>query len=157
MSKKELDPIEKGLHNLGLDISVYVVSINKSESHDITAFDNNWPGLMPLSGTFIKIGYNHFLLFNNTRYKVNGFNKNDGYPFPLKLSITCTDEEMAKDYQTIINLIDQVYQFSRMYWKSVRQQNLPVTIKYPELVAEIFPHFIGNNIPDFGKNNLWFL
>jgi hypothetical protein len=44
-----------------------------------------------------------------------------------------------------------------MYWKPVRQQNLPVTIKYPEMVAEIFPHFQGNNIPDFGKNNLWFL
>ena len=54
-------------------------------------------------------------------------------------------------------LIDQVYQFSRMYWKSVRQQNLPVTIKYPEMVAEMLPHFDGNEIPEFGKDNLWFL
>ncbi len=54
-------------------------------------------------------------------------------------------------------LIDQVYQFSRMYWKSVSQQNLPVTSKYPEMVAEIFPHFKGGEIPEFGKNNLWFL
>ena len=41
--------------------------------------------------------------------------------------------------------------------KFVRQQNLPVTINYPEMVAEIFPHFEGNEIPDFGKDNLWFL
>jgi hypothetical protein len=54
-------------------------------------------------------------------------------------------------------LIDQVYQFSRMYWKSVRQQNLPVTIKYPEMVAKMVPHFDGVEIPDFGKDNLWFL
>jgi hypothetical protein len=44
-----------------------------------------------------------------------------------------------------------------MYWKSVKQQNLPVTIKYPEMVAEIFPHFESEVIPPFGKDNLWFL
>jgi hypothetical protein len=54
-------------------------------------------------------------------------------------------------------LIDQVNEFSRLYWKSVSQQNLPVTIKYPEMVAEIFPYFTGNEIPPFGKDNLWFL
>ena len=30
-----------------------------------------------------------------------------------------------------------------MCWKSLRQQNLPVTIKYPEMVAQIAPHFEG--------------
>jgi len=44
-----------------------------------------------------------------------------------------------------------------MYWKSVKQQNLPVAIKYLEKVAQIFPHFEGDKLPDFGKNNLWFL
>jgi hypothetical protein len=28
-----------------------------------------------------------------------------------------------------------------MYWKSVKQQNLPITIKYPKMVTEIVPHF----------------
>jgi hypothetical protein len=44
-----------------------------------------------------------------------------------------------------------------MYWKSISQQNLPVTTKYPEMVAEIYPHFQEDNLPDFGKSNLWFL
>jgi hypothetical protein len=40
----------------------------------------------------------------------------------------------------------------------VRQQNLPVTIKYPEMVAQIAPHFSGGDIPaTIGKDNLWFL
>jgi beta-lactamase class D len=39
----------------------------------------------------------------------------------------------------------------------IRQQNLPVTIKYPEMVAEIFPYFDGYEFPYFGKDNLWFL
>ncbi len=157
MSKKELAPIEQGLKNLGLNIPVFIVTINKTESNDIVAFDNNWKGLMPESGTYINIGYNKFLLFNNTRYSKESISDFDGYPFPIKITITCSNSELAKDMRTVKEILDQVYQFSRMYWKSVRQQNLPVTIKYPEMVAEMFPHFEGNEIPDFGKDNLWFL
>lgn len=54
-------------------------------------------------------------------------------------------------------LIDQVYQFSRMYWKSVAQQKMPVTILYPQMVAEIFPYFKTPVLSDFGKENLWLL
>jgi len=157
MRQDELQPIENGLRRLGLGIPVFIISINKTESSDIVAFDLNWKDLMPLSGNYINIGYNKFLLFNNTRYSNNNFNYNDGFPFPIKLKIYCTQTELVDDFKTIRELIDQVYQFSRMYWKSVRQQNLPVTIKYPEMVAEMLPHFDGNEIPDFGKDNLWFL
>jgi hypothetical protein len=53
-------------------------------------------------------------------------------------------------------LIDQVYQFSRIYWKSIKQQGLPVTIKYPEMIAEIMPHFEDKTI--YTDNNcLWFI
>lgn len=158
MSQKELKPIEEGLNNLDLDIPVFIVSINKTESRDIVAFDNDSNDLMPLSGTYVNVGRNQYLLFNNVRYyknsKIGGI---DGYPFPIKLHIKCTHEEEARNTKVVKKLINQVYQFSRMYWKSVRQQNLPVTIKYPEMVAEIFPHFSGNEIPEFGKDKLWFL
>ena len=158
MSDKEFEPIEKGLNSLGLDnIPVFIVAINKTESNDIVAFDNDYKELMPHSGTFINVGFNKFLLFNNTRYNGAAVSKSDGFPFPIKIGITCNYEDQAKDIKIIRELIEQVYQFSRMYWKSIRQQNLPVTIKYPEMVAEIFPHFDGNEIPDFGKDNLWFL
>lgn len=157
MRQDELQPIEDGLKDLGLDIPVFIVSINKTESSDIVAFDNSWKDLMPMSGTFIKVGYNKFLLFNNTRYNPKFYSFHDGFPFPIKLKIFCTEKELVEEYKTVKELIDQVYQFSRMYWKSVRQQNLPVTIKYPEMVAEMLPHFDGNEIPEFGKDNLWFL
>lgn len=54
-------------------------------------------------------------------------------------------------------LIDKVYHFSPMYQKSISQQNLPVTTKDSEMVAEIFPHFEHYHLPEFGKENLWFL
>lgn len=73
------------------------------------------------------------------------------------LRISCPYYDDDIDEGTIRDLIDQVYQFSRIYWKSVKQQNLPVTIKYPEMVAEIAPHFNGENIPDHVQDSLWFL
>ena len=69
----------------------------------------------------------------------------------------CSQSDLLKDTKTVKELIEQVYQFSRMYWKSVKQQNLPVTIKYSEMVAEMLPNFQGTEIPEFGKDKLWFL
>tara|TARA_Y100001978_G_scaffold201338_1_gene219470 strand:- start:334 stop:2376 length:2043 start_codon:yes stop_codon:yes gene_type:complete len=156
MSNDELKPILKALHDLGLEnIPVIVITINKTTSKDIVVFDSKSKDLMPVSGTFINVGRNQFLLCNNTRYSTNSA-KIDSFPFPVKISIQA-DKSVLNDQKTVRNLIDQVYQFSRMYWKSTKQQNLPVTIKYPEMVAEAFPYFKSNRIPEFGENNLWFL
>ena len=57
----------------------------------------------------------------------------------------------------LLNNITQVYQFCRLYWKSVKMQNVPITIAYPELVAEYVPHFNDEDLPEFGKHNLWML
>ncbi|GHV66825.1 hypothetical protein FACS1894199_11050 [Bacteroidia bacterium] len=82
----------------------------------------------------------------------------DGYPFPVKIKIDCPNNATQDiDTQTINNLIDQVYQFSRIYWKSVKQQNLPVTIKYPEMIAQMMPYFHNTNIDFIDTTHLWFL
>jgi len=158
LSVKELIPIEKALQDLELPkpIPIFIISINKTESNDIVAFDTSWKDLMPNSGTYISIGNKKYLLFNNSRHN-NYHNAKDGFPFPVKLAIDCNVKEHLSDVKTIHQLVNQVYQFSRMYWKSLSQQNLPVTIKYPEMVAQIAPHFDGESIPKFGKDNLWFL
>lgn len=157
MSHEELEPIEQGLKELDINVPIFIVSINKTESSDIVAFDNEWSGIMPESGTFISVGFRKYLLFNNTRYADGTHKPHEGFPFPVKLALFCTEDELLDEYKTVRELIDQVYQFSRMYWKSVSQQNLPITIKYPEMVAEIFSNFEGSEIPEFGKSNLWFL
>lgn len=157
MSQKEFEPIEKTLYHLGIpDIPVYVVAINKTESEDYVIFDKDFKQRMPESGTYVNISDNTYLLCNNTRYGTT-HKSTDGYPFPVKLKIDCSDKSLLRDIKTVKELIDQVYQFSRIYWKSVKQQNLPVTVKYPEMVAQIAPHFNGTDIPDAGKDTLWFL
>ena len=157
LSKKELKPIIDTLHALGLPIPVIVVTINKTESKELLAFDTDNEKLMPYSGTIVKVASKEYLLFNNTRYEATSAPTDREHHFPVKISFFSSQAELVEDPATINQLIDQVYQFSRMYWKSVSQQNLPVTIKYPEMVAEIFPYFSQNKLPDFGKESLWFL
>ncbi len=157
LSKKELKPITDTLNALGLPIPVIVVTINKTESKELLAFDTTSPKLMPYSGTIVKVDAKEYLLFNNTRYEEASTPTDREHHFPIKISFFSSKRELLEDPATINQLIDQVYQFSRMYWKSVSQQNLPVTIKYPEMVAEIFPYFSKDKLPEHGKESLWFL
>jgi len=158
IGKKELEPILKTLHTLGLNIPVIIVTINKTESKELIGFDVSDPyNLMPYSGTIIKVGKSEYLLFNNTRYDAVSKPAQKEYHFPVKIALSATTEGMLDDMDLVEQLIDQVYQFSRMYWKSTNQQSLPVTIKYPEMVAEIYPYFQHDKLPDFGKESLWFL
>lgn len=159
MSYEELKPIIRGMHTLGLKIPLYILNINKTEAEDIIAYDLNWnKKLMPVSGTYIRISENQFLLFNNARYpNSQRYADTDGYPFPIKIKVSSPDEDAFEDADVVLELLTQVYQFSRLYWKSLRQQNVPITIKYPEMVAEIAPRFESKEIPPFGQETLWFL
>lgn len=160
MTEEEIAPIETALKELHLPtpIPIFIVHVNKTEAKDIIAWDNDWKGnWMPYSGTYISIGNRKYLLFNNSRYPNENFNSMDGFPFPIKLSIHCSIEKQLENGQTINELVNQVYQFSRMYFKSLTQQNLPVTVKYPEIIAELAPYMESADLPDNSKNNLWFL
>jgi hypothetical protein len=168
--KREFKKVEDMLHSLNLDIPVYIVTINKTESEDIVLFDEKSTyqtrqgeikeSLMPYSGKWVNLGPSReghrYLLCNNTRYEGEQFNAMDGFPFPIKLTIACPNRDDEIETPVVQQLIDQVYQFSRIYWKSVKQQGLPVTIKYPEMIAEIMPHFNDKTIYT-ESNCLWFL
>ena len=156
MSEREAKPITDMLNTLGFNIPIYVVTINKTETSDIVMFDPTQLGLMPLSGTILKIRRNQFLLYNNSRYRDNQ-NCDMLFPVRIRLSKIEQNEVVDLDMGEVKALLNQVYKFSRIYWKSVKQKNLPITIKYPEMVAEIVPHFTSAELPSFGKNNLWFL
>ena len=157
ISKKELKPIENLLENLGLDIPVYVLSINKTLSKDYLAFDLDSAQLMPYSGTIVKIDKNDYLLYNNTRYDQSASPKGKHHFFPLRIRLSGSNTSNLNDPGLITELFDHVFQFSRMYWKSNDPQNIPVTISYPEMVAKIYPNFSKEHLPEYGKNSLWFL
>ena len=158
MSRREARPITTMLYNLGVkDVPVYVVNISKTESEDLVGFDNSETNLMPVSGTVINLGRGNYLLYNNSRY----------YPhapaevlYPIKLRVSKVDEHgKSQGYSDDegMELITQVYQFSRLSCKTVKQQNMPITTLYPELAAQIVPFFEGKNIPENGRKYPGFL
>ena len=157
LSKKEEEPIRNVLKQLNLNIPYVVLTINETQSKDYVLFDTSFDGKMPQSGTFIKIGRNEFLLCNNTRYSQKTKTRIDGFPFPIKIRIRSSNYENMAEMQVVKDLIDQVYQFSRMYYKSVRQRNLPVTIEYSKLIAGMVANFENKELVPFAKNTLWFL
>lgn len=164
MSDLEAKPITDMLYTLGYQIPVYVVTINKTETSDFIAFNPDSSDLMPLSGTFIQIKPLNYLVYNNAKYD-EGYSTGRGkkdYLFPIRIRIARADKDADGKRRTVSqqdaqSILEQVYQFSRMYWKSVSQQNMPITVCYPEMVAEIVPYFDEKELPPFGKTNMWFL
>ncbi len=83
MGKEEIDPIQKVLNKLNIDVPIIIITINKTEANDYVAFDTSSPELMPLSGTIIEIAKLKYLLFNNAKYSESGTVKD--YPFHVGL------------------------------------------------------------------------
>ena len=155
----EKSALDKAMRQLNVDIPYFFVTVNETESKDYVVFDNGFDGRMPISGTIIRLRYNEFLLCNNTRYESNTGQKLLGYPFPVKIKINSQPKDISNDYAAVREILNQVYEFSRIYWKSIRQRNKPVTIEYSELIAKVVSQFHDNKLPDSqtATKSLWFL
>lgn len=156
LRRDEGEQIEMMLKQNGLQCPVFVVNMVTAVNDDLIAFDNTKNDYMPLSGTYVHLRNTQFLLYNNERYTEYGKGE---VLFPIKLTITSanTNTGGVLTKEDTIDIITQVYQFCRLYWKSVKMQNVPITIAYPELVAQYVPHFNDEDLPEFGKHNLWML
>ena len=156
LRRDEGEQIEMMLKQNGLQCPVFVVNMVTAVNDDLIAFDNTKNDYMPLSGTYVHLRNTQFLLYNNERYTEYGKGE---VLFPIKLTITSanTNTGGVLTKEDTIDIITQVYQFCRLYWKSVKMQNVPITIVYPELVAQYVPHFNDEDLPEFGKHNLWML
>lgn len=159
LNDEEADEIEKVLKFFNLDIPYVVLTINDSKSKDFVFFDTMYDKIMPVSGTIIELKYRtEYLLSNNMRHDESQFYNIYQYPFPIKIKIN-KSENVLHDVFDIKQLLDQVYSFSRIYWKSIGQASLPVTISYSKIVADLAAHFPYNRLPEnpVAHSNLWFL
>jgi hypothetical protein len=158
MGKKDWIPIHRSLRELNLKIPVIILSINKTLASDNLAFDTNAAHHLPLNGTYLRLNDHQILLYNNERFfESTTTYELRSYPNPLKIYLDANDDSLLKDEETIRTLMTQVNQFSRLYWRSDRQQSLPITISYPAMVAEVYPYFNSQSLPEYARNNLWFL
>lgn len=161
LSKKELKPVEAGLARLGLKIPVVVVSVNKSFSQDVLGFDTDSEHLMPASYSYIPVSRTQYLLYNNSLTDANTWEPPRRFPFPMKVSLQYfaagSEVSTQPEHDMRVELLSQICGFSQLYWKSVSTQSLPVTIRYPEMLAQIVPNFGNAEIPGAGRERLWFL
>ena len=155
LNKRESAEIEKMLHNCGVKCPVYVVNIVTTINEDLIAFDTTEVDKMPISGTYVHLRNQEYLLYNNERYSHG--DKAD-ILYPIKLTITSGTSNNKSISQTTANdIITQVYQFCRLYCRSVKMQNVPITIAYPEIVARCVPYFTSGELSDYGRHHLWML
>jgi len=161
MSRKEANTIKDALRELKLDIPLVVLTIHKTGSNDLVLRDTSVDHCLPKSGIYYRSGYRQFIVCNNARFDEG--EKLKSHPYPIKVYFDVwnhkneTIGDKLEDGEWVEELIEQVYQFSRLNWQTVSTSDMPVTILYPEMVAEKFPYFERDSIPEFGKRNFWFL
>ncbi len=159
IDRQKMDTITKMLMSLRFDIELYIVFVSRTETRDYVVFDDGDRNLMPHDGTYVRLRSNHFLLYNNSRFE----GSTDGtIRFPIKLRILKYAKRTGMARQELSpeearEIMNQIHRFSRLYWKTVRQQPLPVTVLYPELIAEYARQFKHHYIPDFSRDTMWFL
>jgi hypothetical protein len=163
LSYRDLKPIQNALAELKLEIPVVVVSINKGFSDDLVGFDLSATHKMPISGNYLAINNKQYLLYNNqlTDSTTDKIDEREGFPFPLKISVQkyLPNSKIAvvMPEEELIPVFEQVCRFSLLYWKSVSRQWLPVTLRYPEMLAQIAPHFKYKDWGELGSDSLWFI
>ena len=153
-SGREKRSIEHLIQNeLRLNIPFAIVEINDSKSQMDICFDKDFSMGMPESGTYVRVSKTEYLLFNNTRYQKNPL-RNVIEELPIKVAIHFADTGGFSHKE----LISQVYEFSRLYWKGLKQRSQPATTIYSKLIAEFAGHNNGV-LPNNGtvNNTPWFL
>lgn len=154
-SSEERISIEKMLSDeLNLKIPVVFVEINDTKTSKDICFDLDYDLLMPKSGSYIGLKPNEYLLFNNLRYWEKPANPIKQEEYPIKIKIYDPRGSFQHD-----KLISQVYEFSRLYWKGLKQKAQPVTTLYSKLIADYVSHFEGNQIPENNTTHrtIWFV
>lgn len=156
LNKKEFRQVEELLDRFELDIPVIVVRINSTFRSKELIVDISHPFHLPLNATYYRLQYHDYLLYINEREKAEQRKvKQAGYP--LKVSLQSNRAGLVDDPVLVQQLMQQLYDFSLLHWRSIKQPRLPVTIAYPQYLAHIFPYFKAEILQDIGKTSLWFL
>ncbi|WP_169703036.1 argonaute/piwi family protein [Candidatus Kuenenia stuttgartensis] len=137
--KDEIKNFEQVIYNkLNLDIPFALTEVNDTKSKSDICFDTEYDMGMPESGTYVKIGKDEYLLFNNNRYEKEPVRKVKD-ELPIKVKIFHADVGGFSHRE----ILSQVYEFSRLNWKGLMQTSQPVTTKYSKMIADFSLHFNG--------------
>ncbi len=154
MSKRIFEPVRSMLKRYDPGMPVFVVRVNQERTNDYFVRDTADPHGLPVDGSVFRLIGQDYLLYVN-RY--DGRNKPKAQPMPVRCLLQSSEPELLLDEEIVKGLLQQVYDFSRLYWRSVKQPAMPVTIDYPRLLAAQTAWFDGSSIPGGLDGLPWFL
>ncbi|MDA3942625.1 MAG: Piwi domain-containing protein [Bacteroidetes bacterium] len=154
MSKREFEPIRKMLFRYDPGLPFFVVRVNQGKTDDYFVRDTADRYGLPADGSVFRLSGQDYLVYVN-RY--DGQVKPKIQPMPVRCLLQASDQALLADEQTVKGLLQQVYDFSRLYWRSVNQPAMPVTVEYPRLLVEQTAWFDGSSIPGGLSELPWFL
>jgi len=157
LNKKEFKRVEELLDRFDSHIPVIIVRINSTFQHKELVFDPSHNKKLPSNGSYYHLQYHEYLLYINEREKGSALQVKAA-PYPLKVSLQSNVAGLFNiDTEIVPRIMQQLYDFSLLHWRSINQPRLPVTIAYPEYLARIFPHFEAETLQGVGRTRLWFL
>lgn len=157
LNKKEFRQVEDLLERFDSKIPIIVVRINNTFQHQELVMDLSHEKYLPVNGSYYHLQYHDYLLYINDRMKEGGENVKSAR-YPLKVSLQSNKPGLFdEDPDLVPKLMQQLYDFSLLHWRSISQPRLPVTIAYPQYLARIFPHFEAETLMEMGRTRLWFL
>lgn len=157
INRRDAKAIQHMLETLKIACPLYVVNVAPVQGEDVLAFAPEESDYMPVSGTYVKLSCDHYLLYQNEKFDAQ--KKAKKVLLPVKLTLTRGGKEASKPVSSeeAHELISQTYQFCRLYGRSISAYNQPITVAYPEMVAACFVHLGTTDLPEYAENSLWFL
>jgi hypothetical protein len=148
--KYEIKAIENALKKFA-EYNIQYAIVHLSYNHNYRLFNNSGNSIP--RGTYVEIASRQALLH---------LGQNSKAPILLRIdkrSVYDDDEKMYKDLYAVAK---QVLYFSHLSYRSFKPANVPVTIKYPQLMSKLSSELMVINDWDKSnleivKNQLWFI
>jgi len=167
--RTEVRVIKELVQRLNADMNVIFAFLHITERHPFRMFDMAQFGIkdyknhgklkgewLPLRGTNIKLDSHNCLLQLTGANELKSYRHGAAMPLLIKL-----DQEST--FKDIDYLVQQVYSFAHLSWRSFFHSSMPVTILYSQLIAQMLGNLRDLNFwdPDNILKNLrysrWFL
>jgi hypothetical protein len=156
--REDMESIDKLIREeFRFNLPFAFVEVNDTKVSTEICFDVEFNYGMPTSGTFVKLrkNGNEYLLFNNQRYWKNPLKAINTEEYPIKVKLYNTESGGFNHKE----LLSQVYEFSRLYWKGLKQRSQPVTTQYAKMIADFAAHFENGTMPnnEIAQTTAWFI
>ncbi|MCK9451405.1 MAG: hypothetical protein M0Q90_06920 [Bacteroidales bacterium] len=154
LSNRQFMPVKKMLEAYDPGLAFYVVRVNQGMTDDffVKAVQDTYG--LPADGSVFRLSNQDYLLYVNG---YTGEGKPKAQPMPVRCYLQANKPKLLDDQETVMELLQQVYDFTRLYWRSVKQASVPVTIGYPRLLVSQTAWFEGTSLPGGLEERPWFL